>query len=140
MIGGEEYAIVDIGMRMLTPRELFLMQGFPEGYRIADAVQTRFRTAGKLNEEGADPTCGKLSPAARGRRPHSSEPGAGGSAGGSSMKRPYSKAFTPKGDGAAYKLDRIPLSLWRRFRAKCKVSKVSVRARLLTLIMKDTES
>jgi DNA (cytosine-5)-methyltransferase 1 len=26
-IGGEEYAIVDIGMRMLTPRELFLCRG-----------------------------------------------------------------------------------------------------------------
>ncbi len=33
-IGGEEYAIVDIGMRMLTPRELFLCQGFPGGYEI----------------------------------------------------------------------------------------------------------
>src|SRR5690606_27606275 len=28
-IGGEEYVIVDIGMRMLTPRELFAAQGFP---------------------------------------------------------------------------------------------------------------
>jgi site-specific DNA-cytosine methylase len=28
-IAGEEYAIVDIGMRMLTPRELFRCQGFP---------------------------------------------------------------------------------------------------------------
>jgi DNA (cytosine-5)-methyltransferase 1 len=33
-IQGEEYAIVDIGMRMLTPRELFLCQGFPPGYEI----------------------------------------------------------------------------------------------------------
>lgn len=33
-IDGEEYAIVDIGMRMLTPRELFRAQGFPDGYRI----------------------------------------------------------------------------------------------------------
>jgi len=33
-IGGEEYAVVDIGMRMLTPRELFLCQGFPKGYHI----------------------------------------------------------------------------------------------------------
>jgi DNA (cytosine-5)-methyltransferase 1 len=36
MIGGEEYAIVDIGMRMLTPRELFLCQGFPPSYEIHD--------------------------------------------------------------------------------------------------------
>src|SRR5204862_5145818 len=28
MIGGEEYAIVDIGMRMLSPRELYRAQGF----------------------------------------------------------------------------------------------------------------
>lgn len=33
-IGGEEYAIVDIGMRMLTPRELFAAQGFPADYII----------------------------------------------------------------------------------------------------------
>jgi DNA (cytosine-5)-methyltransferase 1 len=31
-IEGVDYAIVDIGMRMLTPRELFLAQGFPEDY------------------------------------------------------------------------------------------------------------
>ena len=29
-----EYAIVDIGMRMLTPRELFRAQGFPDSYSI----------------------------------------------------------------------------------------------------------
>ncbi len=33
-IAGEEYAIVDIGMRMLTPRELFRCQGFPASYEI----------------------------------------------------------------------------------------------------------
>lgn len=33
-IDGEEYAIVDIGMRMLSPRELFRAQGFDDGYRI----------------------------------------------------------------------------------------------------------
>ena len=37
-IEGEEYVIVDIGMRMLTPRELFNAQGFPPDYIIdADA-------------------------------------------------------------------------------------------------------
>jgi DNA (cytosine-5)-methyltransferase 1 len=34
VIGGEAYQIVDIGMRMLTPRELFRAQGFPEDYII----------------------------------------------------------------------------------------------------------
>lgn len=33
-IHGEEYVIVDIGMRMLTPRELFRCQGFPDDYVI----------------------------------------------------------------------------------------------------------
>ena len=33
-IEGEPYVITDIGMRMLTPRELFRAQGFPETYRI----------------------------------------------------------------------------------------------------------
>lgn len=34
MVKGEPYAIVDIGLRMLTPRELYRAQGFPDGYRI----------------------------------------------------------------------------------------------------------
>lgn len=33
-IGGEEYAIADIGMRMLSARELFAAQGFPPDYDI----------------------------------------------------------------------------------------------------------
>lgn len=33
-IAGEDYVIVDIGMRMLTARELFNAQGFPPGYII----------------------------------------------------------------------------------------------------------
>ncbi|WP_109808391.1 DNA cytosine methyltransferase [Sphingosinithalassobacter portus] len=33
-VEGEEYVIVDIGMRMLTPRELFNAQGFPPDYVI----------------------------------------------------------------------------------------------------------
>ncbi|MNX49187.1 Modification methylase BspRI [compost metagenome] len=35
MVHGEEYAIADIGMRMLAPRELFRAQGFPDTYLIA---------------------------------------------------------------------------------------------------------
>jgi DNA (cytosine-5)-methyltransferase 1 len=34
MVNGEPHEIVDIGMRMLTPRELFRAQGFPESYII----------------------------------------------------------------------------------------------------------
>ena len=33
-IGGKWYYIADIGLRMLTPRELFKAQGFPEDYII----------------------------------------------------------------------------------------------------------
>ena len=34
MVMGEAYAIVDISLRMLTPRELYRAQGFPENYII----------------------------------------------------------------------------------------------------------
>jgi DNA (cytosine-5)-methyltransferase 1 len=34
-IKGEEYEIVDIGMRMLEPHELFAAQGFPSDYKIS---------------------------------------------------------------------------------------------------------
>jgi DNA (cytosine-5)-methyltransferase 1 len=40
-IDGEEYVIVDIGMRMLEPRELFRAQGFPETYEIAPVVEKK---------------------------------------------------------------------------------------------------
>nr|WP_243445343.1 DNA cytosine methyltransferase [Sphingosinicella ginsenosidimutans] len=40
-IGGVEYAIVDIGMRMLTPRELAAAQGFPAGYVLDPLVNGR---------------------------------------------------------------------------------------------------
>lgn len=33
-VDGQEYVIVDIGMRMLTPRELYNAQGFPPDYKI----------------------------------------------------------------------------------------------------------
>lgn len=37
-IASERYAIVDIGMRMLQPRELFRAQGFPDSYIIDPVV------------------------------------------------------------------------------------------------------
>lgn len=40
-IEGESYAIVDIGMRMLQPRELFRAQGFPDSYVIDPVVNGR---------------------------------------------------------------------------------------------------
>lgn len=50
-IDGEEYVIVDIGMRMLTPRELFRAQGFTEEYAI-DPIGAERKTA---HQDGADP-------------------------------------------------------------------------------------
>jgi DNA (cytosine-5)-methyltransferase 1 len=46
-IDGEKYAVVDIGMRMLSPRELFRAQGFTEDYEIAPIVggKPRSKTA-----------------------------------------------------------------------------------------------
>ncbi|MEA3541971.1 MAG: DNA cytosine methyltransferase [Pseudomonadota bacterium] len=41
MIAGEHYVIVDIGMRMLTPRELFNAQGFPPDYIIDLTIDGR---------------------------------------------------------------------------------------------------
>lgn len=35
-VQGEVYKIIDIGLRMLQPRELFKAQGFPDGYIIGD--------------------------------------------------------------------------------------------------------
>jgi len=34
----QQYRIVDIGMRMLEPRELYRAQGFPESYQIAPVI------------------------------------------------------------------------------------------------------
>ena len=39
-VHGVEYQIVDIGMRMLTPRELFAAQGFPADYVLSPWVKT----------------------------------------------------------------------------------------------------
>jgi DNA (cytosine-5)-methyltransferase 1 len=38
-VDGTDYAIADIGMRMLLPRELFRAQGFPDSYVIDPAVK-----------------------------------------------------------------------------------------------------
>jgi DNA (cytosine-5)-methyltransferase 1 len=38
-IAGEEHTLCDIGLRMLTPRELARAQGFPDSYRL-EGTQT----------------------------------------------------------------------------------------------------
>jgi len=40
-VKGEAYAIVDIGLRMLSPRELYRAQGFPDTYQIATGADGR---------------------------------------------------------------------------------------------------
>lgn len=43
-VHGEQYAIVDIGMRMLAPRELYRAQGFPPSYQIERGGDGRILT------------------------------------------------------------------------------------------------
>jgi DNA (cytosine-5)-methyltransferase 1 len=40
-VEGVDYEIADVGMRMLTPRELFAAQGFPANYNILDGQLTK---------------------------------------------------------------------------------------------------
>lgn len=40
-IAGESWVIVDIGLRMLTPAELYRAQGFPEGYQFKTGADGR---------------------------------------------------------------------------------------------------
>lgn len=40
-VHGQPYAIVDIGLRMLAPRELYRAQGFPDSYRIDHGADGR---------------------------------------------------------------------------------------------------
>lgn len=52
-IAGEEYVIVDIGLRMLSPRELFNAQGFPPDYIIEHDAEGR-----KLTKTAQVAKCG----------------------------------------------------------------------------------
>ena len=52
-IDGEQWAIVDIGLRMLTPRELFRAQGFPDDYEIdIDADGRAFSKSDQVAKAG----------------------------------------------------------------------------------------
>lgn len=44
MVKGQPYAIVDVGLRMLAPRELYLAQGFPRSYIIDRGADGRVLT------------------------------------------------------------------------------------------------
>lgn len=61
-ISGELYIIIDIGMRMLWPRELFLCQGFPKSYVIDCSVLVRGRAPKKLTKSAQTRLCGNSVP------------------------------------------------------------------------------
>ena len=45
-IQGEDYRIVDIGLRMFQPRELFLAQGFPPDYKLVGTKTSQVQLCG----------------------------------------------------------------------------------------------
>lgn len=56
-VDGTEYAIADIGMRMLAPRELFKAQGFPDSYIIDHGIDANGNTI-KLSKTAQVRMCG----------------------------------------------------------------------------------
>lgn len=45
-IEGATYVVTDIGLRMLRPRELVRMQGFPDSYRLSGSVKDQIEGIG----------------------------------------------------------------------------------------------
>ncbi len=62
-ISGTEYAIVDIGLRMLTPRELFDAQGFPHGYEIERGAGGRVMSKAEQVARCGNAVCPQLAEA-----------------------------------------------------------------------------
>ena len=62
-VDGQTYAIADIGMRMLTPREQFRAQGFPESYEIAAGADGRALTKTEQTRMCGNSVCPPLSEA-----------------------------------------------------------------------------
>lgn len=58
-IKGEQYEIVDIGMRMLSPRELYAANGFPADYKIGDDPE---RDGFKFSKSQMVAKCGNAVP------------------------------------------------------------------------------
>jgi DNA (cytosine-5)-methyltransferase 1 len=56
-VAGEEYVIADIGMRMLTPRELFRAHGFEDSYVIDPVAAGRKLTRTKQIEKCGNSVC-----------------------------------------------------------------------------------
>lgn len=62
-IHGQDYAITDIGMRMLSPRELFNAQGFPADYVIDLECDGRPLTKTQQIELAGNSVCGQVAEA-----------------------------------------------------------------------------
>jgi DNA (cytosine-5)-methyltransferase 1 len=67
-VAGEPYALVDIGMRMLTPRELARAQGFPDTYQLTGTKTNQVARIGNsvcphVAKALAAANCGALVPA-----------------------------------------------------------------------------
>lgn len=62
-IDGETYAIADIGMRMLTPREQFRAQGFPDSYEIESGPDGRTFTKTEQTRMCGNSVCPPLAAA-----------------------------------------------------------------------------
>lgn len=62
-IDGQTYAITDIGMRMLTPREQFRAQGFPDSYIIDRAPDGRAMTKTEQTRMCGNSVCPPLAAA-----------------------------------------------------------------------------
>jgi len=62
-IEGEDFQIVDIGMRMLTPRELFRAQGFPDTYIIEPEFHGRPLTKTEQVSKAGNSVCPALAEA-----------------------------------------------------------------------------
>jgi len=57
-ITGVDYAIVDIGMRMLEPQELYNAQGFPKSYQINIDITDKFGVSKRLSKKAQVRMCG----------------------------------------------------------------------------------
>jgi len=62
-IHGQDYAITDIGMRMLSPRELFNAQGFPADYIIDLECEGKRLTKTQQIELAGNSVCGQVAEA-----------------------------------------------------------------------------
>lgn len=62
-VEGEDFQIVDIGMRMLVPRELFRAQGFPESYVIDPVFNGKPMTKTEQVSKAGNSVCPQLAEA-----------------------------------------------------------------------------